>query len=113
MGTTRIGTISGPVALVKVAGRDGDNRNLTLCRVPTISVFGVSIVPTIRVVRRFESMARKLNSGCEPGGPRMAPNYFDSMNRLAGELLGTRPGLGRRNTVRSRDARMVGCWNEG
>jgi hypothetical protein len=43
----------------------------------------------------------------------MAPNYFDSMNRLAGELLGTRPGLGRRNTVRPRDARMVGCWNEG
>jgi hypothetical protein len=46
-------------------------------------------------------------------GPRMAPNYFDSMNRLAGELLGTRPGHGPRNTVRSRDARMVGFLERG
>jgi hypothetical protein len=43
----------------------------------------------------------------------MAPNYFDSMNRLAGELLGTRPGHGPRNTVRSRDARMVGFLERG
>ena len=48
--------------------------------------------PTMRVVRRFRSMARKSNLRLRARGPWMAPNYFDSMNRLAGELFGTRPG---------------------
>jgi len=47
--------------------------------------------PTMRVVRRFDLWPAKRTPAASQG-PRMAPNYFDSMNRLSGELFGTRPG---------------------
>jgi hypothetical protein len=73
MDTTRMGTISGPVALGKVAGRDGNNRNLKMFRVSDYFCLRCFDRPTIRVVRRFECMARKSNSGCEPGGHGWPP----------------------------------------
>ena len=54
MGTTRMGTISGPVALGKVAGRDGNNRNLKMFRISDYFCLRCFDRPTMRVVRRFD-----------------------------------------------------------
>lgn len=43
----------------------------------------------------------------------MAPNYFDSINRLAGELFGTRPGLGRGTRYAPVTRGWSAFWNEG
>jgi hypothetical protein len=58
---------------------------------PTISISGVSIVQ-LCASSGVSIYGPQIELRLRARGPWMAPNYFDSMNHLSGELFGTRQG---------------------